>query len=53
MPSGTHFAIVEQAVGQMKKLETYVTAGMESTIDIATDLLDHDKGNPPQILLPN
>lgn len=45
MSSRAHFAVVEQSVTTVRKVEGYITAGMETVIDVAQDFVQHDKGN--------
>ena len=41
---GAHFAMVDQATNMLKKVEQYLSAGIETTIDVALDYVEHNKG---------
>ena len=40
----SHFAMVDQATQYLKKVEQYVSAGMDTTIEVAEDVVKGDKG---------
>ncbi|KAK6167631.1 hypothetical protein SNE40_021610 [Patella caerulea] len=39
----SHFAVVDQAVNVMKQVESYISVGMEMTIDVASDFGEYEK----------
>lgn len=45
MSSRTHFGVVDQAMKSMKTVEEYIKVGMETTLDVGMDFVEHDKGN--------
>jgi hypothetical protein len=44
MSSGGKFGVVDQALNTLKKVEQYIMAGIETTIDVSLDLVECDKG---------
>lgn len=49
MSSRTHFGVVDQAMKSMKTVEEYIKVGMETTLDVGMDFVEHDKDNEKQI----
>ncbi|XP_064652300.1 E3 SUMO-protein ligase NSE2-like isoform X2 [Lineus longissimus] len=43
--SGGKFGMVDQALNTLKKVEQYIMAGIETTIDVSLDLVECDKEN--------
>ena len=44
MPTELNFAVVDQATNVARKVGGYITVGMDTTIDIAQDVVDTEKG---------
>ncbi|XP_071105353.1 E3 SUMO-protein ligase NSE2-like [Haliotis cracherodii] len=44
-----HFAVVEQAINTVKQIQQYINVGMETTIDVAMDVVENDKENQKQV----
>ena len=40
--AGTHLHVVEQALCTLRKMEQYISTGMESTSEIAMDIIEAD-----------
>ena len=38
------FAVVDQAIGTMRQIKEYINVGMETTIDVAMDVVENDRG---------
>ena len=44
MAETVSFAVVDQAIHTLNKVNEYIHAGMDTTIDVAQDLVENDKG---------
>jgi len=44
MADTVSFPVVDQAINTLKKVNEYINAGMDTTIDVAQDLVENDKG---------
>ena len=44
MARQTHFGVVDQAIKSMTQVKEYISVGMDTTMDVAIDLVEHDKG---------
>ena len=49
MTDTVSFAVVDQAINTLKKVNEYINAGMDTTIDVAQDLVENDKGQSHRV----
>ncbi|XP_074656090.1 E3 SUMO-protein ligase NSE2-like [Tubulanus polymorphus] len=49
MPTSSNFNLVDQALNTLDKVKEYISAGMETTVDIATDMLEYEDEDGAQV----